>query len=95
MLFNVSMSRSYVVQEMAQATIEAASKDEAIKAVMADMDTLPWKTVDEEPNQDMQAVCESTEDGPADFRVVDGALVGSNPDGTMGRTVMQTRHEFA
>ncbi len=76
MLFKVSMSRSYTVQETALATIEATSKDEAIKAVMADMDALPWEPVDEEPNQDLVAVCESTVDGLADFRVVDGALAG-------------------
>jgi hypothetical protein len=79
MLFRVSMSRSYVVQETAHATIAAASKDEAIEAAMDDMDALPWETIDEEPNQDMETVCESMEDGPADFRVVDGALVGSKP----------------
>ena len=77
MLFKVSMSRSYVVQETAQATIEAASKGEAIKAAMGDMDALSWETVDEAPNQDTETVCESVENCPSDFRVVDGALVGS------------------
>ena len=79
MLFKVSVSRSYMVQETALATIEATSKDEAIKAAMADMDALPWETVDEAPSQDMETVCESTEDGPADFRVMDGALVVPKP----------------
>ena len=79
MLFKVSMSRSFVVQETAHATIEAANKDEAIAAALDDMDALPWETVDEVPNQDTETDCESMENGPADFRVVDRALVGSKP----------------
>ena len=75
MLFKVSVRRSYMVQETVLVTIEATSDDEAIEAVMANMDALSWETVDEEPNQDTKTVCESVEGGPADFRIVDGALV--------------------
>jgi hypothetical protein len=75
MLFEICMTRSYVVSEEAKATVEAVSAEEAIAAVESDMDAFPWETTDEEPNHDLDIACEEAQERQADFRAVGGALV--------------------
>jgi hypothetical protein len=79
MLFEISMTRSYVVREAARATVEAASKEEAIEAAWHDWNDLPWETTDEEPNQDTEVTCELVQGRRPDFRAVGGALVAREP----------------
>ena len=75
MLFEICMTRSYVVSEEARATVEAASKEEAVEAAWSDWNDLPWETTDEEPCQDTAIACKQVQDIRPDFRVVGGALV--------------------
>jgi len=75
MILEICMTRSYVVSEEAKATVEAASKEEAVEAARSDLDALPWETTDEEPCQDLKTACKQVQERPADFRVVDGRLV--------------------
>jgi hypothetical protein len=75
MFFEISMTRSYVAREAARATVEAASKEEAIEAAWHDWNDLPWETTDEEPNQDTEVVCQPVQEVCADFRAVGGKLV--------------------
>jgi len=75
MLFEIRMTRSYVVSEEARTTVEAASAEEAVEAVGNDMDSLPWETTDEEPCQDLKVTCEQVQDVRPDLRVVGGTLV--------------------
>jgi hypothetical protein len=75
MLFEIYMTRSYVVSEEVRATVEGAIAEDAIEAVQNDMDALPWETTDEEPNQGLEIACERVEERPADFRAVGGELV--------------------
>ena len=75
MFFEISMTRSYVVLEEAKTTVEAASAEEVIEAARDDMDSLPWKTTDEEPNQDTEVVCQPVQEVCADFRAIGGKLV--------------------
>ncbi len=78
MMFEIRMTRSYIVYEEAKATVEAASKDEAIKAAWNDLDALSWETTDEEPSQDTQVTCEAVTQPCANFRAVGGQLVACN-----------------
>jgi hypothetical protein len=75
MLFEICMTRSYVVSEESRTTVEAASAEEAVEAARSDMNSLPWKTTDEEPCQDGKIACKQVQDVRADFRAVGGALV--------------------
>jgi hypothetical protein len=79
MLFEIYVTRSYVVFEEARATVEAASKDEAVEAFWSDMDAFLWETTDEEPCQDTKIACERVQDVRPDLRVVGGALVAQEP----------------
>jgi hypothetical protein len=75
MLFEICLTRSYVVSEEARATVEAAIAEEAVEAARSDLDALPWETTDEEPNQDLEIACERVQERQADFRAVGGTLV--------------------
>jgi hypothetical protein len=75
MLFEIYVTRSYVVSEEARATVKAASKDEAVEAFWSDMDAFPWETTDQEPNQDTRIACKRVQNVRPDLRVVGGKLV--------------------
>jgi len=75
MFFEIGMTRSYIVYEEARATVEAATKEEAIGAAWNDLDSLPWQTTDEEPSQDAKVTCEAVTEDCADFRAIGGQLV--------------------
>jgi hypothetical protein len=72
MLFEIYVTRSYVVSEEAKATVEAASAEEAVEAAQSDMESLTWETIDEEPCQDMKTACKQVQDVRPDFRVAGG-----------------------
>jgi hypothetical protein len=74
MLFTIRITRSYVVEEAAEATVEAAGKKQAIEAVWNDFDVLNWETLDEEPMQDSKVTCRRIKAIPPDFRAVGGVL---------------------
>ena len=75
MVFEISMTRSYVVYEEAKMTVEAVSKEEAVAAAWEGFTDLPWETTDEKPNQDTEVTCEPVQGEFADFRAVGGRLV--------------------
>ena len=55
--------------------MEAANAEEAIEAAQSNMDSLPWETTDEEPNQDTEVTCKPVQGLRADFRAVGDNLV--------------------
>ena len=75
MLFEIKITRSYVVFEEARARVEAASAEEVVEAFWNDMNSVPWQTTDEKPCQDTEVVCRPAQEVVADFRVVEGNLV--------------------
>ncbi len=72
MVFEIYITRSYIVFEEALATVEAANADEAVEAAQSDMEALTWETIDEEPCQDMKTACKQVQDVRPDFRVAGG-----------------------